>query len=141
VKRPEMKPYDARVRHGFVSTDDDEGSVWRKRRPKSGYKAVMEKEIVRPSKIKVRLPISIKDLSAEMKLKASELISKLFIQGLIVTLNDVLDDPTVIALLGHDFGCEIGIDTSEEERIRISDKNVREEILSQDPNDLITRPP
>ena len=137
-KRVEAKAFDTRARHGIVS-DEEEGGAWRaRRRAKIQHYAA---EIVRPTKIKIRLPIAIKDLAVEMKLKASQLVSKLFIQGLKVTLNDLLDDPTVVALLGHEFGCEIGIDTAEEERIRISDKNVREEIALQDTSELVLRPP
>jgi translation initiation factor IF-2 len=142
VKRPEVKAFDARMRHGFVQAGDEEGGSWRKRRPKHGAgRGYQEKEIIRPTKVKVRLPISIKDLASEMKLKASELVSKLFIQGIIVTLNDSLDDPIVVGILGHEFGCEVVIDTSVEQRIRISDKNVKEEIAAQEPGELIPRPP
>ena len=138
AKRVEAKAFDTRARHGIVS-DEEEGGSWRtRRRAKIQHHAA---EVVRPTKIKIRLPIAIKDLAVEMKLKASQLVSKLFIQGLKVTLNDLLDDPTVVALLGHEFGCEIAIDTAEEERIRISDKNVREEIALQDAAELVLRSP
>ena len=63
-----------------------------------------------------------------MKLKASQLIAKLFMQGMTLTLNDYLDDETVVQLLGHEFDCEIKIDTSEQERIQITDKTIRQEI-------------
>ena len=76
-----------------------------------------------------------------MKLKASELISKLFLQGVIMTLNDLLEDETMIQLLGHEFGCEIAIDTAEEKRIQITDKTAKQEILESDKDLLITRPP
>jgi translation initiation factor IF-2 len=141
TKRVEEKTFDARARHGFVSGDEDEGSVWRSRKRSKQSHMQAAQEIVRPSKIKVRLPISIKDLAVEMKLKASELISKLFIQGMVVTLNHMLDDATMVELLGHEFGCEVAIDTAEEERIRISDKSVREEISTQDSDSLELRPP
>ena len=67
-----------------------------------------------------------------MKLKASQLICKLFMQGIVVTLNDLLEDETTIQLLGQEFGCEIAIDTSEEKRIQITDKTIKEEM--QEPN-------
>lgn len=140
-RKEDERSYDVRTRHGFVSDDEESGGAWRARkRPKMMHSQAMQ-EVVRPSKIKVRLPISIKDLAAEMKLKASELISKLFIQGVVVTLNDVLDDAATVELLGHEFGCEVTIDTAEAERIRISDKNVREEILAENKDDLVIRPP
>jgi translation initiation factor IF-2 len=60
---------------------------------------------------------------------------------MIVTMNDLLEDETTIQLLGHEFDCEITIDTSEQERIRITDKTVKEEIQATDPERLIMRPP
>ncbi len=138
TKRDEKDNYDSRVRHGLVSSDDSE--MWRKKRHvKQSY--AEQHEVQRPTKVKVRLPITLKDLAAEMKLKASELISKLFLQGTIVTLNQMLDDETTVQLLGHEFGCEIVIDTVEQERIRITDKTAREEIAQEDESTLVYRPP
>ena len=76
-----------------------------------------------------------------MKIKSAQLISKLFMQGLVVTLNDVLDDETTIQLLGHEFGCEISIDKSEEKRIRITDQTVSEEIKQSSADQLSIRAP
>jgi translation initiation factor IF-2 len=89
----------------------------------------------------VRIPITIKDLAQEMKLKASQLISKLLMKGVILTLNDYLDDETTIQLLGHDFDCDIKIDTSEEKRIRITDQTIRQEIEKTEGAALSLRPP
>lgn len=141
AKKETTQVFDARARHGFISTEDVEGVGWRSRKRKTQTIAQVSQEVVRPSKIKVRLPISIKDLAQEMKLKASEIIAKLFVQGMIVTLNDVMMDPDVVMLVGHDFGCEIAIDTSEEERIRISAQSVREEIASESTETLQPRAP
>ena len=41
-----------------------------------------------------------------MKLKASELMQKLFLQGITLTINDYLNDETTVQLLGHEFDCE-----------------------------------
>ena len=131
--------FDSRARQG-LRTDEDER--WRKmRRPRSKFRPPKKEiEVIRPSNLKVKIPITIKDLAVEMKLKASQLISKLFMQGVIVTLNDVLDDETTIQLLGHEFDCDITIDTSEDERLRITDKTIQEEIKETDPSQLRTRP-
>lgn len=139
AKRQEAaKQFDARDRQG-LRAGEDEG--WRgKKRSKASYKAIQE-ETVRPSSLKIRVPITIKDLAEKMKLKASQLIGKLFLQGAMHTLNDLLEDETVIQLLGHEFGCEISVDTSEEERIRITDKSIKEEISGVDPTLLRLRPP
>ena len=129
--------FDARDRQGLRVGEE---RTWRRRRPR--YKTPKENlEIIRPKELKTRLPVSVKDLAQGMKLKASELISKLFKQGVIITINDYLDDETTIQLLGHEFGCEITIDTSEEERLRITDKTIQEEIQETDTKALKPRAP
>jgi translation initiation factor IF-2 len=46
----------------------------------------------------------------------------------------------MIQLLGQDFGCNITLDTTEEERIRITDKTIKEEISATDASLLALRP-
>lgn len=130
--------FDARARHGL--RDDDDSKPWRKRRPSKAMRP-QEDLTIRPSTLRVRIPISIKDLAVEMKLKASQLVQKLFLQGIVATLNDLLEDETIIQLLGHEFGCEISIDTTQEKRLRITDKTIKEEIAETDPKLLHIRPP
>jgi translation initiation factor IF-2 len=133
------RSFDARDRHGLRDNDDD-SNTWRKRRmPKA--RPVQEETTIRPTSLNVRVPISIKDLAGEMKLKASQLIQKLFLQGVVVTLNDLLEDETTIQLLGQEFGCSITLDTSEEEKIRITDKTIREEVAESAAENLVIRPP
>jgi translation initiation factor IF-2 len=133
-----VRQFDARDRQGLRTTDDEQ--YWRKRR-KASRSQQEEIVTIRPSSLKIRTPISIKDLASEMKLKASQLISKLFLQGVVVTLNDLLEDETTIQLLGHEFGCEIEIDNSEERRIRITDQSIREELQQMPEEQLEKRPP
>jgi translation initiation factor IF-2 len=137
AKRQEQSRFDGRDRQGL--RDGEEDQHWRKKRAKQAR--YVEDVTIRPTSLKVRIPIAIKDLASEMKLKASQLITKLFLQGVVVTLNDILEDETTIQLLGHEFGCEITIDSSEEERIRITDKSIKEEVQAADPAVLKTRPP
>lgn len=131
------RSFDGRDRQGLR---DDEDQKWRKKRY-SKQKQAVEPVTIRPTSLKVRVPISIKDLAADMKLKSSQLVAKLFLQGVIMTLNDLLDDETTIQLLGQEFGCEITIDSSEEQRIRITDKSIKEEILGSDQSKVTIRPP
>ena len=139
AKKPkEFRSFDARDRQGLRAGDDE---AWRKRRAFKPRKSYQEEVIIRPKELKVRLPITIKDLAQEMKLKASQLIAKLFMQGVAATLNDYLDDETVVQLLGHDFDCAITIDSSEQERIRITDKTIRQEIDSEDSEQVTLRAP
>ncbi|GAB5412095.1 MAG: translation initiation factor IF-2 [Chlamydiales bacterium] len=127
---------DNRLRQGISHGDDEK---WRKKRGFKGKTYRNPEEIIRPKELKVKIPITLKDLASEMKLKAAELVSKLFMQGVAVTLNDYLDDETTVQLLGHEFGCEITIDTSEEERLQITGQTVAEEIKETDPENLETR--
>lgn len=138
MRRDRQRTFDARDRKGLSEEDDR----WRKKRPTKGaISAQREEQIVRPSHLKIRLPIILKDLAYEMKLKASELIQKLFLHGMTYTLNDILDDETTVQFIGSEFGCEIEVDTSEEERIKITSETIREEIAQTDPATLNYRPP
>lgn len=139
ARRQETKQFDARDRQGLRASDEDQ--QWRKRRNKSAKMQAQEDLTIRPTSLKVRLPITIKDLASEMKLKSSQLIGKLFLQGIVATLNDVLEDETTIQLLGQEFGCEISIDTAEEKRIQITDKSIKEELQQSPPDQLTFRPP
>lgn len=130
--------FDSRDRMGLRSREEES---WRKKRPAARAKKDELDEITRPKALHLRLPITIKDLATELKLKASQLISKLFMQGLVVTINDYLDDETTVQVLGRDFGCDITIDTKEEERIQITGKTIREEIEATDESELVFRPP
>lgn len=128
VKRPgDQRSFDTRDRYGLRSVEEEQ--QWRKKRSHK-FQAAPEDVTIRPTALKIRLPIALKDLANEMKLKASQLLGKLLMQGIILTLNDQLDDETIVQLLGQEFGCEITIDTAEQERIRITDKSVREEIAA-----------
>ena len=138
-KMEEQRSFDARDRQGLRA--DTEDQAWRKRRPVYKMRPANQEEIVRPKTLHVRIPITIKDLAAEMKLKASQLIAKLFMKGVVLTLNDFLSDETTIQLLGHDFDCEITIDTKEEDRLRITDMTIEQEIEETASETRILRPP
>jgi translation initiation factor IF-2 len=138
-KKQEEKSFDARDRHGLRDSGENEG--WRKRRPSHKARFTQQEEIIRPKTLAVRLPTTIKDLAAAMKLKASELIAKLFMKGVVLTLNDILDDETTVQLLGHDFDCAITIDRSEEDRLKITDRTIRQEIQDIPEDQLSLRPP
>ena len=138
AKKTEERTFDARDRQGLRDTEEQ---MWRKRRPSQKMRPVQQEEIIRPKTLKVRIPITIKDLASEMKLKASQLIAKLLMKGVVITLNDFLDDETTIQLLGHDFDCEISIDRTEEDRLRITDKTIKQEVQESSPESLVLRPP
>ncbi len=139
-KKPGVfKQFDSRDKQG-LRDENDEG--WRPRKGRGPKRISLGEEmIIRPKTLKIRLPITIKDLAQEMKLKASQLISNLFMKGVVLTLNDFLDDETTIQLLGHDFDCEITIDTSEEQRLKVTDKTIKQEIQETPPDQMTLRSP
>lgn len=118
-----------------------DGNSWKRRRHAKQRSKKSSEPVVRPSEITVQLPIGLKDLAAQMKIKSSEVIQKLFLQGMAITINDDLDDPTTVELIGHEFECEIKIDTSKEERLLVTDKSVEEEISEEEPGKLESRTP
>ncbi len=130
--------FDSRDRHGLRVGEE---RAYRKRRPRFRLANKPPVDVIRPKTLSVRLPISVKDLAQAMKRKSSELISTLFAQGTALTLNDDLNDETEVQLLGQEFDCEITIDTSEEKRLRITDKSIQEEISSTELSKLEMRPP
>ncbi|MDR2539974.1 MAG: translation initiation factor IF-2 [Chlamydiales bacterium] len=140
IKKTPQKTFDARDRKGL--RDDLDDQAWRRKRPHHKMRSHKKEEVaIRPKELKIHLPITIKDLASEMKLKASQLVAKLFMKGVMLTLNDYLDDETTIQLLGHDFDCEITIDTTEEDRLRITDKTIKQEIQANQADALMIRPP
>ncbi|MBM3192508.1 MAG: translation initiation factor IF-2, partial [Chlamydiae bacterium] len=138
AKRTETQKFDTRDRQGLRETEEDS---WRRRRHSKSKSAKIDIPIVRPKSITIKLPITVKDLSAAMKVKVSDLITKLFLQGFAVTINDYLEDETSIQLLGVEFDCEIAIDTSEEEKLRITENSINDEIQKTPEEALFPRPP
>jgi len=132
------KHFDSRDRHGLR---EDEDEFHRRKFKTHISKSHASEEILRPKAIAITLPISVKDLASEMKLKAVEVIAKLLTHGIKCMLNDMLDDEIVVQLVGQDFGCEISIDTSKKDRMDITGKSIVEEIKESDPAELSSRPP
>ncbi|MCH9612307.1 MAG: Translation initiation factor IF-2 [Chlamydiia bacterium] len=119
--------------------DDDQ---WLRRRPYRRTKQKVDPEtIIRPKELTVQLPITVKDLAAKMKIKSGDLIAKLFASGMVLRLNDYIDDDTTLEFAGSEFDCEITVDTTVEERLKVTDKTVAEEIAATDSKKLTKRPP
>lgn len=139
IQGSEGNSFDSRDRMGLRVGDDDH---WRSGKRAKGRKGLVNDDLtIRPKTLSVRVPITIKDLASEMKLKASQLIAKLFMNGVVLTINDFIEDETALALLGEEFGCAITVNTTEEERINVTKKTVKEEIAESNPENLVLRSP
>lgn len=115
--------------------------TWKRRRNKKTKSHVAPEDIVRPKSISVKIPITVKELASELKIKGSEVVQKLFLAGYPFTINDLLEDETTIELIGTEFDCEIKIDTTLEDKLQITDKTFEEEIAETDAKNLSDRPP
>lgn len=135
-----VKAFTGRDRYGLNEGSSEEDK-WRKKRVHKTKKQAEEHVVQCPAHIKIALPITVKDLAAEMKLKASELIQKLFIHGMTYVVNDVLDSQTVVEYIGLEFGCTIEIDSSAKEKLCLLENAVRDEVNATDPEKLIIRSP
>ncbi len=125
----------------FDSRSIESEETWRRKRHAKQKKRKSDEPIVRPKEISVVLPITVKELAAQMKIKGTEVIQKLFLQGLPITINDALEDETTVELIGQEFECIIHIDKRQEERLQITELSIDQEIESTDPDLLETRPP
>ena len=66
-------------------------------------------EIKVPASIEITLPITVRDLSHVMGLKANVLQGKLLQMGVPANVNAFLNDEDTVELLGHELECEIKI--------------------------------
>ena len=90
-----------------------------KRQTGGGQRAVMAAET--GGKVKLQVPISIKDLSAATGVKVPDIIRKLFMGGKTVTINSVLDAETAIEAV-IEFNIELEIDEQRTAEQKISDQ-------------------
>lgn len=88
----------------------------------------------RPTKATVTEPVTIKDLSAALAVKAPEIISKLLEQGIMATANETISNE-VAELAAIELGCELTIvqKTTLEDKIRL-------EFEQRERNNLVKRP-
>ncbi|HPS54676.1 MAG TPA: translation initiation factor IF-2, partial [Sedimentisphaerales bacterium] len=77
------------------------------------------KSIQRPERATISEPIIVKDLSAALAVKASDIITKLIAQGVMVTANQIIS-PEVAELVAVEFGTELIVErkASLEDEIR-----------------------
>jgi translation initiation factor IF-2 len=90
-----------------------------KRQTGGGQRAVMAAET--GGKVKLQVPISIKDLSAATGVKVPDIIRKLFMGGKAVTINSMLDAETAIEAV-IDYNIELEIDELRTAEQKISDQ-------------------
>ena len=94
---------------------------------------VQKVEIARPKHIKLPESIAVKDLASKMSYTAAEVIKKLFLMGVMATINQEIDYDTA-ALVASEFGV-----TAEELPPEVDPTEIPE--IEDDPKSLKLRPP
>lgn len=134
-----QRAFDSRDKHGLRAGEEES---WRRSRShRNKAKKQVDLAAARPKELSVQPPISLKDLASSLKVKSAEIIEKLFKQGLSIKINDVLNDDTIIELIGHEIGCAITIDRSHTDRLQVTKQSIKEEIAECDPEALSPRAP
>ncbi len=103
------------------------------RRGKKNVQPAPKVEIARPKHIKVGESIAVKDLASKMSYTAAEVIKKLFLMGVMATINQEIDFDTA-ALVASEFGV-----TCEELPPDVDPTLIPE--IEDDPKSLKLRPP
>lgn len=126
-------------RPAFRRRGREAGPRWRKevKRP-TKETAPTPRPSLKGLKLVLEPPITVKDLSSELGVKASTIITKLLMEHNIhATMNQTLDED-VVALLGMELGAEI-----EFKKVKVSEEAVEKEfeMLPAKPEELVPRPP
>ncbi|TLD42552.1 MAG: Translation initiation factor 2 [Candidatus Jettenia ecosi] len=115
------------------------GSISPKRRERLEEAAEVKKPIIKEKETKVIMesPITVKDLSSKLGIRANEIITKLLLEHNIrVTINQILKED-IVRLLGIEYGIEIEI----RKREVVEEHNFIAEHVSTKVEDMIYRAP
>ena len=85
-----------------------------------------------PSKIDIMENITVADLAKKMNLKASDIISKLFKMGMMVTINQMIDHDTA-EIIASEYGCEVHLVSLYDETIIESEEDRPEDMSPRAP--------
>ena len=114
------------------------GFVPQKRREHGGEVAESKKTVVRKeTKVVMEVPITVKDLSSKLGIRANEIITKLLLQHNIrTTINQILSEE-IVQLLGVEYGVDIEIRKKEE----AEELDFLNEQISTKAEDMVNRAP
>lgn len=105
----------------------------RNRKNRNQAPAQPKVEIARPKNIKIGEAIAVKDLASKMSYTAAEVVKKLFLMGVMATINQEIDYDTA-ALVASEFGV-----TAEALPPEVDPTEIPE--IEDDPKTLVLRPP
>ena len=85
-----------------------------------------------PKSIDIVDVITVGDLAKKMNLKASEIISKLFKMGMMVTINQQIDSDTA-TIIAEEYGCEVHLVSLYDETLIASEEDRPEDVVPRAP--------
>ena len=85
-----------------------------------------------PSKIDIMENITVADLAKKMNLKASDIISKLFQMGMMVSINQQIDYETA-AIIAGEYGCDVHLVSLYDETVIESEEDKPEDLVPRAP--------
>ena len=85
-----------------------------------------------PKSIDIMENITVSDLARKMNLKASDIISKLFKMGMMVTINQQIDHETA-EIIANEFGCEVHLVSLYDETVIESEEDRPEDMVPRAP--------
>ncbi len=85
-----------------------------------------------PKSIDIVDVITVGDLAKKMNLKASEIISKLFKMGMMVTINQQIDSDTA-TIIAEEYGCEVHLVSLYDETLIASEEDKPEDVVHRAP--------
>ena len=95
-------------------------------------KKALEKKASVPSSIDIMENITVADLAKKMNLKASDIISKLFKMGMMVTINQQIDHETA-EIIASEYGCEVHLVSLYDETVIETEEDKEEDLLPRPP--------
>ncbi|MGH7222534.1 MAG: translation initiation factor IF-2 [Gemmataceae bacterium] len=122
-------------KRGGVALLEEETETHRKRRPGFRPKTI-KPTMPRKGKVPVQLPITVRSLSEAIGIRHNDIISKLMGQGLLVTINAVLD-PDIAESIALEFGCELDV----KKQADAEEQMLAENQKPDNPEDLLPRAP
>ena len=97
-----------------------------------GKKKSSDPSTVVPKSIDILASITVSDLARKMNLKASEIISKLFSMGMMVSMNESIDSDTA-TLIAEEYGCSVHLVNLYDETVITREEDSEEDLVPRAP--------
>ncbi len=119
-----------------VALLEDDGETHRKHRRPGLRPKRPEPTMPRKGKVPIALPITVRSLSEAVGIRHHELIVKLMDQGILATINSLLD-PVIAEAMALELGCELDV----KKQADAEEQLIAEAKKPDNPEDLVPRAP